>query len=89
MIINTQITMDKLFFIFLMIFPISLIGQNAQCDENVTPIYGRMGYQPRGQHCEGFYRSLVSAKDIQIVRFTKGNLSYSASNLKILGLVFR
>lgn len=68
--------MAKVFLIFLMTSPIFL---TAQCDKDLDPIYGRMGYQSRGQHCEGFYRSLVSAQDIQIVHFTKGNLSYSSS----------
>ena len=69
--------MAKYFFLFLMSTPLFL---SAQCDQAVTPINGRMGYQSRGQHCEGFYRSLVSAQDLQIVHFTKGNLKYSSTD---------
>ncbi len=68
--------MRTLFLLYLMILPLFL---TAQCDEDLTPISGRMGYQSRGKHCEGFYRSLVSAYDIQLVHFTKGRLSYSST----------
>jgi hypothetical protein len=58
----------------------------AQCDDSVRPTSGSMGYKARGQHCEGFYRSLVSANDLQIVHFTKGRLAYSATEVEKIQL---
>lgn len=58
----------------------------AQCDDSVRPTSGSLGYQARGQHCEGFYRSLVSANDPQIVHFTKGRLAYSATEAETIEL---
>ena len=43
-------------------------------------ISGAMGYKDRGDRYEGFYNSLVSATDLQIVQFTKGPLKYSAEH---------
>lgn len=71
--------------LFLMLTSIPFILE-AQRDPSIKPIAGPMGYQSRGAHWEGFYRSLVSAADLQIVNFTKGAFKYSASqpeNLKL------
>lgn len=65
------------------LLPIFCIGQ---CDDSKRPIRGTMGYQPRGKHCEGFYRSLVSANDLQLVQFTKGRLAYNATQPEDLKL---
>ncbi len=58
----------------------------AQCDASVQAAGGSLGYKSRGQHCEGFYRSLVSANDLQIVHFTKGGLAYSATEAEKIRL---
>lgn len=58
----------------------------CQCDDSVRPISGMLGYKERGEHCEGFYRSLVSANDLQIVHFTKGPLTYSSTEAENITL---
>ena len=78
------------FFIFVMAlcFIPDFIG--AQCDPVLKEraIHGSMGYKSRGGHCEGFYKSLVSANNFQIVHFTKGRLAYSASEPESIDLSF-
>ncbi len=59
----------------------------AQC-ANIEPAtsMGSLQYKDRGKHCEGFYRSLVSANDLVLVSFTKGPLRYSSDNAEKLHL---
>ncbi|MEL7122613.1 MAG: hypothetical protein AAFO07_24415, partial [Bacteroidota bacterium] len=75
--------MKYLAIILFLTAPLLLI---SQCDSKVKPIPGSTGYKSRGKHCEGFYRSLVSATDLQIVHFTKGKLTYSSSEAQNIEL---
>ena len=61
---------------------------NTQCDPEREKLAtkGNMGYQFRGQHCEGFFGTLVSANELQLVNFTKGILSYSSTETQDLEL---
>ncbi len=61
---------------------------SAQCDESKKEraIRGSMGYQSRGAHCEGFFGSLVSANDLNIVNFSKGRLAYSSTSPEVITL---
>lgn len=67
----------------ILIIPLSIF---AQCADDLKSIGGSMGYKNRGQYCEGFYRSLVSSTDLQMVHFTKGKLSYSSTEAETLQL---
>lgn len=68
--------MKVIFSVSFLFFPFLIF---TQCDGDIKPISGSMGYQERGEYCEGFYRSLVSANDIQLIHFTKGKLTYSST----------
>lgn len=77
--------MKYLLFLLLLTTPFMLVAQ-SQCDSSVEAAPGSTGYRSRGAHCEGFYRSLVSATDLQLIHFTKGKLKYSATEAENLKL---
>ena len=63
-------------------------AQPASCDPSIEPAksLAQLQYKNRGQHCEGFYRSRVSANDLSLVSFTKGPLRYPSTEAKTLKL---
>ncbi len=60
----------------------------AQCDPKIeaADVFGNLKYQNRGQHCEGFYKSKVSANDLVFVSFTRGPLRYSSEEPEQISL---
>lgn len=68
-----------LFWLILALFlcvPMLVSAQANQCDRNLQPISGNLGYVWRGDRCEGLYTSPVSAHNLEVVSLLKGKLRF-------------
>lgn len=58
--------------------PARLAAQTAVCDPTIPQAKGQpLGYQPRGERCEGVYAQPVSATTLVVASFTQGPVRYA------------
>lgn len=73
-----------LFFLFMVIF-IPLTTYSQICDPKIKPVsIWEIAYRQRGDRCEGFYRSQVSVRDIDVVGLIKGNFSFALDKNEVV-----
>ncbi|MBK8655628.1 MAG: hypothetical protein IPN20_17345 [Haliscomenobacter sp.] len=69
--------MFRLFFLFLVLLAPDFLA--GQCDNQITPADNAvLRYKYRGNRCEGFYRSKVSAKSLALVSCTLGEFRFKS-----------
>jgi len=57
------------------------------CDPDISPVASpAVAYAPRGNRCEGFYRSQVAAKNIDVVGLTRGKFDFKWKKNEIIEL---
>ena len=64
------------------------LAAQAQCDDyGVEPSdNSTLRYQPRGNRCEGFYRSKVSAPSLELIACTLGDLRFKNDKAEVITL---
>jgi hypothetical protein len=64
--------------LILLCFSPLLVAAQSACDPSVEPSLEKSAirYQHRGNRCEGFYKSKVSAASLELIAFTLGDLRF-------------
>ncbi len=67
------------------IFIGSETAYSQPCDNKIKPVDSyKIAYRNRGNRCEGFYRSKVAAKSIEIVGVVKGSFNFRLKKNEVL-----
>lgn len=70
------IILSPLLFTFLISAPVTASAQSDQCDERLEPLPGIVGYEWRGNRCEGLYSERTHAMPLEIVSLLVGKLRF-------------
>lgn len=74
-------------FSIVLISNLYLSALSAQCDPNLEAAdNSTLRYQPRGNRCEGFYRSKVSAASLELIACTQGDFRFKNEAGEIITL---
>ena len=79
--------MRYLLSIFIVFLNCSFTLAQAQCDTRVEPSENStLRYQTRGNRCEGFYRSKVSAASLELIACTVGEFRFKNDKTELITL---
>lgn len=77
----------KSMFLFLLLFIFNGYdsAHSQSCDPTITSVDNyQLGYRSREDRCEGFYRSEVGARSIEIVGLIKGNFGFKLDRKEVV-----
>jgi len=77
----------SLLFIIIITVCYEIAYSQPSCDPDLLPADRGIAYGPRGNRCEGFYRSRVAAPTIDVVSVIKGSFKFEWNSDEVIELI--